>query len=189
MTASRNVRVPKGKKIFRAMTNLAVWLAVAFVSGGVALADQTVPMEQEEVNPSTIISQVDRSVIQVKSSRNGESRILRFPLYEKGHTQYFSSGVGLEERQAKYPSFPLKLIFVQGKRAYLAEVAVTIHTPEGELVVEVPGDHVNGPWLFVNMPPGNYHVTATRPDDTKIEKQVRVEKDRNKVVYFRWSNR
>ena len=42
---------------------------------------------------------------------------LTFTLYKVNNVQYFSAGVGVEERNASYPPYPLKLIFVQGGRA------------------------------------------------------------------------
>ncbi|HZC67841.1 MAG TPA: hypothetical protein VE201_04405, partial [Nitrospirales bacterium] len=48
------------------------------------------------------------------------------PIHRVGSIRYFSAGIGLEERSAQYPSFPLKLVFVAGRKAYLSQVSVTI---------------------------------------------------------------
>lgn len=46
------------------------------------------------------------------------SKTLTVPVYEQASIQYFSAGLSKEERSLTYPSFSLKLIFVQGERAY-----------------------------------------------------------------------
>ena len=58
-------------------------------------------------------------------------KTLTFPLYEQESIQYFSAGLGKEERSLTYPPFPLKLIFVQGERAFLAGVSVHIAKEDG----------------------------------------------------------
>jgi hypothetical protein len=55
---------------------------------------------------------------------------LNFPLYEQNNTQYFSAGLGKEERSLSYPPYPLKLIFVKGERAFLANVAIEVLRPD-----------------------------------------------------------
>ena len=53
------------------------------------------------------------------------------PLYQVGKVRYFSTGIGLDERQAEYPAFALKLVFTAGGKPFLTGVAVTIQGPKG----------------------------------------------------------
>ena len=130
------------------------------------------------------LAYAESSILELPSA--DENTKLKFTLYEGNDVQYFSAGVGIEERQAVYPPYPLKLIFVQGARAYLAEVNISIAKADGTTVVEIPSDHVMGPWLFVNLPSGTYTITATDSLQRAIEKQVSVEGTETKVIHFRW---
>jgi hypothetical protein len=109
-----------------------------------------------------------------------------FPIYHVGAVQYFSAGVGQEERAAQYPPYPLKLIFVAGPKAYVTQVAVTIKDTQGKINLLVPGEQVTGPWLFVDLPAGTYDITAIRRDRSEIKQRVEVGAGSSKTVYFRW---
>lgn len=111
---------------------------------------------------------------------------LKFPLYEQGSIQYFSAGLGKEERSLIYPPFPLKLIFVQGERAFLAGVAIQIANEDGMQLLKIPGEDVEGPWLFINIPTGTYVVSGTDSSGTTIKKTINVPSDKSTVVHFRW---
>ena len=52
------------------------------------------------------------------------------PLYHVGKVRYFSAGIGLEEREATYPAFALKLVFVAEGRSFdpMVEVSITVLT-------------------------------------------------------------
>ncbi|MCA9471510.1 MAG: hypothetical protein MRJ96_01220 [Nitrospirales bacterium] len=113
---------------------------------------------------------------------------LTFPLYKGNGFQYFSAGVGLEERQLTYPTYPLKMILVQGARAFLSKVSLTIKQLDGPLTFEIPASHVEGPWVFVNIPTGTYLVTAEDSQQHTIEKQVSVTKGKTTVLYLRWAS-
>lgn len=108
------------------------------------------------------------------------------PIYHVGAAQYFSAGVGVEERSAQYPPYPLKLVFLAGPRAYITQVAVTITDTKGTVNLLVPGEHVTGPWLFVDLPPGTYDITAIRRDRSEIKQRVAVGAGGSRTVYFRW---
>jgi len=109
-----------------------------------------------------------------------------FPIYHEGAVEYFSAGIGVEERAAQYPPYRLKLIFVAGPKAYLARVAVTIKDTKDKVNLSVPGEQVAGPWLFVNLPAGTYDITASRGDQAGINQRVEVGASGSKTVYFRW---
>ncbi len=108
------------------------------------------------------------------------------PLYRSGGMRYFSAGVGLEERDVEYPPFPLKLILVAEGGAYLSIVAVTITNDDGTVRLDIPKEHVNGPWIFIDLPPGSYQVTGRREGDTVEKKSVKVTEGAVRTVYLRW---
>ncbi len=109
-----------------------------------------------------------------------------FPLYEQASIQYFSAGLGKEERSLSYPPFPLKLIFLQGERAYLAGVSILLANEDGTRRLQIPGEEVEGPWLFINIPTGAYMVSGTDSNGTTIKKTITVQTDKSTVVYFRF---
>ncbi len=113
-------------------------------------------------------------------------RTLTFPLYEQESIQYFSAGLGKEERSLTYPPFPLKLIFVQGERAFLARVSVHIAKEDGTQLLSIPEEEVEGPWLFINIPTGTYVVSGTNSDGTTIKKTITIQSTKSTVVHFRW---
>jgi len=125
-------------------------------------------------------------LLEIPLPTGGIPKTLTFPLYEQESIQYFSAGLGKEERSLTYPPFPLKLIFVQGKRAFLARVSVKIAKEDGTQLLSIPGEEVEGPWLFINIPTGTYVVSGTDSDGTTINKTITVQTTKTTVVHFRW---
>jgi len=111
---------------------------------------------------------------------------LTFPLYEQQGIQYFSGGLGKEERSVSYPPFPLKLIFVQGERAFLAGITVHIAKEDGTPLLSIPGKEVEGPWLFINLPTGTYVISGTRSQGLTIKKTTTLQPGKSTTVHFRW---
>jgi len=104
---------------------------------------------------------------------NGRLPLTRtIPLYQEGAIRYFSAGVGKRERQARYPVFPLKLVFAKDTGAFLAHITVEIRHEDGELVATIPAKHVTGPWLFVDLNPGVYEIVATNEKGKMVKKRV-----------------
>lgn len=124
--------------------------------------------------------------LELEYQANGQRSKGSLPLYRAEGVRYFSAGVGIEERSAEYPPFSLKFVFTAGGKPFLAGVAVTIQSAKGGPPIYIPRDHVNGPWLFVDLPPGTYHLTAVHADRTEGLKGVKVEAGRTKTVYLRW---
>ncbi len=120
------------------------------------------------------------------TDENGTTLKDTIPIHRAGTIRYFSAGMGLEERKAKYPPFPLKLIFVAGPRAYTSQVAVTIADTKGAVVLQVPREQVTGPWLFVDLPAGTYDITSDRSDHPSIKQRVEIAAGGGKTVYLRW---
>jgi hypothetical protein len=113
-------------------------------------------------------------------------KTLTFPLYEQGSNQYFSAGLGKEERSLTYPPFPLKLIFVQGERSFLAGVSVQVAHENGTQLLKIPGEDVEGPWLFIKIPGGTYVVSGTDSSGTTITKTISIQTEKSTVVHFRF---
>ena len=113
-------------------------------------------------------------------------KTLKFPVYEQNSIQYFSAGLGKEERSLKFPPFPLKLIFVQGERAYLAGVSILLTNKDGTPLLNIPGNEVEGPWLFINAPIGTYVVNGTNSKGKSIEKTITIKAAEPTIVHFRF---
>ena len=118
---------------------------------------------------------------------DGRTVVSTVPLHHEGDIRYFSAGVGLEERLAEYPPFSLKMVFTVGGKAYLSGVSVTIKPAKGGTVLTIPNDQVEGPWLFVDLPAGVYDVTATHHDSRQVRKGVKVEAEKQRVIYLSWA--
>ena len=125
-------------------------------------------------------------VLEIPASEGSIPTTLTFPLYEQEGIQYFSAGLGKEERRLNYPPFSLKLIFVQGERAYLARVTVNILKKDGTPLLMIPGGEVDGPWLFINIPTGRYMISGTDSTGTTIQKTITVASDGQTVIHFRF---
>jgi len=111
---------------------------------------------------------------------------LKFPLYEQNNIQYFSAGLGKEERSLSYPPYSLKLIFVKGTRAFLTTVAIEVLHPDRTNLLSIPGEEVQGPWLFLNLPVGKYVLKATDSSGTTLEKIINLAAKKTTTVHFRW---
>ena len=98
----------------------------------------------------------------------------------KGQTEkgipYMSGGVGSEEREqvkewAK--EYNLGLAFAGKSRQYLSDVNVALLDDKGNEILSAIS---NGPWFFVQLPPGNYTVRATYRGKVEEVKSIRVAK-------------
>lgn len=124
--------------------------------------------------------------VELSQQIDGHTVVDTLPVYQAGSVRYFSAGIGIEERSAEYPPFSLKLVFTAGGKPFLAGVAVTIRPAKGGPPIDIPRDHVNGPWLFVELPSGTYHLAAIHADRTQNLKGVTVEGGKTKTVHLRW---
>jgi hypothetical protein len=93
-----------------------------------------------------------------------------------------SAGIGLEGRQA-HPDYPLKLVFATAKGEYLADVEVSLYDTSGKQVLKA---HSAGPWLFLDVPAGQYKVKATRKDGSLTTAMVNVSGDHQLVANLAW---
>ena len=119
--------------------------------------------------------------------RDGQTVREFLPVHRTVGARYFSAGVGLEERSAAYPPFPLKIVFTAGGKPFLSGVAVTIQPAKGGPALVIPREQVEGPWLFVDLAPGLYEIVARDGDHEQQLKGVKIESGKQRVLYFRWN--
>jgi hypothetical protein len=116
----------------------------------------------------------------------GNAQKITIPLHRSGNIRYFSAGVGLEEREAIYPPFALKLVLVAGDKPYLSYVDVTVLNAARETVLSIPKEQVLGPWIFIDLPPGLYEITASWEGKALTQSRVTVTEGASRTVHFRW---
>ena len=125
--------------------------------------------------------------IELEHQSNGQIVKNYLPLHQIGKVRYFSAGVGLEERQAEYPPFSLKLVFTAGGKPYLTAVDVTIQPQRGEKAINIPKEQIEGPWLFVDLPSGTYDITATYGTHKRSLQGIPIVAGKQKTLYLRWA--
>ncbi|MDT7042810.1 hypothetical protein [Candidatus Nitronereus thalassa] len=124
--------------------------------------------------------------VTIQSQGDGFPSSYTIPIYQVGDIRFLSAGIGLEERKAAYPSFPLKLIFAQAGGALVAGVSVTVQDASGTEILKISGDQVSGPWLFLDLIPGTYRVTAARGDGNSVTKTIQLQKGSTKSIHLHW---
>ena len=103
----------------------------------------------------------------------------------QGHP-YLFGGASSNEREvmeARAKDYNLKLVFADKSGAYLSGVMLVLATAQGAEIISVA---TNGPWFFIQLPPGNYSVRATFGGDTKQIKSLRLVKDRSVQQTLTW---
>lgn len=153
-----------------------VGLSVVFI-GGVSLAD------------GGAVARIGASgeFVELSHQAEGRTTVDLLPLHRVGDVRYFSAGIGLEERSAQYPPFSLKLVFTAGGKPFLSGVSVTIQPVKGGAALTIPQEQVEGPWLFVDLAPGVYDVTAVHRDRKQGLKGITVAAGKQKTIHLRWS--
>ena len=90
---------------------------------------------------------------------------------------YLSGGAGSDEREAmeeRGKSYNVKLVFAEKTGGYLSNVKLVIGDTKGGEIISI---NTNGPWFFIQVPPGSYSVVATFVAETKQIKDLQVLKD------------
>ncbi len=94
---------------------------------------------------------------------------------------YETGGVGIEERatmKQNMKKYNLRLIFATSKGQYLASIPVEIKDGQGKVVFRMK---TNGPWLFLNLPAGQYDITASY-NNKELKKRTQIEKGPETVI-------
>jgi hypothetical protein len=138
-----------------------------------------------DAGPTARISESGQ-VLELDYEGAGKAYTETIPLYRSGKIRYFSAGVGIEERSATYPPFPLKMIFTAGGKPYVAGVSVIVQESNGATIASIPEKHVTGSWLFLDAPDGSYHISATMEGQVEHLKDVKIERSTQKTLYVRW---
>lgn len=100
---------------------------------------------------------------------------------------YVTGGIGLDERetmlqQAKQEGYNLKIVAAATGGAYLGGVTVRIVGRDGKQVLQAAMD---GPWLYVKLPPGSYTVTADDGEQAH-KRATQVPATGLREIVFRW---
>jgi hypothetical protein len=98
-----------------------------------------------------------------------------------GAMDSLSTGVGIGTRTS-HPEYGLKLEFTLRAGNYLSEVDVDIYR-NGKIVKNI---HSPGPWLFVDLEPGDYSVVASLADGRKQGTRFSVTAGRQTQVILSW---
>lgn len=110
------------------------------------------------------------------------------PLRHVGDISYRNGGIGVDESQAlkaEAEKYPLTLVFAAriGKRhAYTSAVNVTIVKADGSSTLVVNSE---GPYLLVDLPVGNYRITAISNGRSKSQ-SVAILAGSHRQVVFEW---
>lgn len=102
-----------------------------------------------------------------------------------GEVAVISGGIGSTSRDelaAKARDYNVKLVFALASREYVSDVDVDIAGAGGR---KVASHRAEGPWMFAQLPPGDYTIRATFNGNT-LTKKVTVGKQGQKVVNFLW---
>lgn len=99
---------------------------------------------------------------------------------------YMAGGVSSEEREKMEElakGYNVKLQFAERRGPYLSDVEVMIQDAKGAEVVSVT---TNGPWFYIQLPPGNYTIAATFQRETRRIKNLGVPKDKRVSRTLTW---
>jgi len=91
---------------------------------------------------------------------------------------YLFGGVGSDEREAieeRAKNYNVKLVFAEKRGAFISGIALVIATAKG---AEIAALKIEGPWFYIQLPPGDYTVKARCKGEIKEIKNLTVPKDR-----------
>lgn len=108
---------------------------------------------------------------------------LPVPIQKYNAIRFYSLGVGVEERRQAPQLYPLKLVFKTDGGHMLCGADVTV-SARGNTVFR--GSAENGPWLFIDLPPGVYDVRALQDGKARSAKGVVVSKEKRRTVTMQW---
>lgn len=104
----------------------------------------------------------------------------------EGRIAFLSGGVGQPEREIlkeKGKAYPLKLIFSNKKGEYLSDVVVKLFDRQGKEILTTVS---NGPWLFIDLPSGTYHLEASFKTEKKRIPDFQIERGTQKFLSIQW---
>jgi hypothetical protein len=104
---------------------------------------------------------------------------------QQGAISFVTGGIGSDEAQAfrsAAAQYNLRLTLAAVSGEFFAGVKVTLRDAKGNTVVEAVSD---GPYLFFNVPPGRYQVTADNMGQVQSRNAV-VRASGGTELYLRW---
>jgi hypothetical protein len=99
---------------------------------------------------------------------------------------YLFGGVSSNEREAmeeRAKGYNLKLVFADKDGSFISGVNVTIATAQGVGIVSLSTE---GPWFYIQLPPGAYSVRANFKGAIKQIKELRVTKEKMAYQALVW---
>ncbi len=110
--------------------------------------------------------------------------LFSFTAISSASLRYFSTGVGEEERVLPQPKdYSLKLILATKDGCYLAFVTIKVFKGD-KLIATIPSQEVKGPWVYMDLPAGNYKIVGLRKNGQKSEVFIKVPPKGMKTVYM-----
>ncbi len=149
------------------LTRSAGWLAgfmFLFLSQPTRCGLPTVNFEAAEIPPAIMITE----------GKTSEG----FP--------YLFGGVSSNEREAmeeRAKGYNVKLVFAANDGSFISGVTVTIVTARGTEIASLTTD---GPWFYIQLPPGSYSVKASFKGASRQIKELKVTKDKTAHQGFVW---
>jgi hypothetical protein len=119
------------------------------------------------------------------SSASAQEAFFPFEVKNYNGIAYVTGGIGFDERKALSQmgkDYSLKLIFAKSSGAYVAMVKVEIKDSQDNTLFTAVS---RGPWLFADVPSGNYTVIATARGHA-VQKLVQVETKGQTETRFYW---
>lgn len=96
-----------------------------------------------------------------------------------------SGGIGVSAREnmrTQTPPHNVKMVFSLNTGNYLSDVQVKVTDSAGKTVVE---EVSNGPWLYAQLPAGNYTATATY-NGKSVTQRFSAGQSGVRTAHFRW---
>jgi hypothetical protein len=122
----------------------------------------------------------------VCAARSGVASDLPMPVPQQQHgVSYVTGGIGLDEVaafQAAAQQYNLRITFSTKTGEYYAGVKLTLRDAHGNVIIETTSD---GPFVFFNVLPGKYEVTAENLSQ-RVTRVVQVREKRGTELYIRW---
>ncbi|MBI4522710.1 MAG: hypothetical protein HY695_02730 [Deltaproteobacteria bacterium] len=100
--------------------------------------------------------------------------------------RYITGGVSLEERKsmaARARGYNLRLTFTGKAGRYLGDVKLLIQDETGK---EILNTNADGPWFYIDLPPGKYTTKASFKGETKEIKNLLLTKGKSLQKSFQW---
>lgn len=99
---------------------------------------------------------------------------------------YLFGGISTDEREAmeeRAKGYNVKLIFAEKRGAFVSGVTVTIANAKG---AEIAALKTEGPWFYIQLPPGDYSIKARCRGEIKQIKNLTVPKDKRVQQGLAW---